>query len=370
MAGEFVLYRKYRPQTFGEVFGQEHVVTILQSAIAKNRVAHAYLFSGPRGSGKTSIARIFARAVSCANIAKSSTPCNTCENCKEFQSGQTLDLIEIDAASNRGIDEVRALKEAALTLPFKSPYKVYIIDEVHMMTKEAFNALLKLLEEPPKHVIFIMATTEAEKVPETISSRTQHLRFHPLPEHVIAKALMHVAKKEGMTLEKEVPVLVSFLADGSLRDAFNFLHQIGSVGGKIISSSLIHDMFGVPPRKMVYDMIDAIHEKNREKAFRALSELPNNSASASLFLRQLLRNFRHLFLLSYDNAFAKTLESMIEKDEYHYLAGKKGELPAGELRNILATFLYTANMNYKSPYPSLPLELALSKIFSVLEKEQ
>ena len=181
-----VIYRKYRPRSFSEVVGQRHIVAVLEKALLKNRIAHAYLFSGPRGTGKTTVARIFARAVNCANLEAQlprkevELPCNRCEICSEFLSGKTLDLVEMDAASNRGIDEVRSLREAVQVLPFKTKYKVYIVDEVHMLTNEAFNALLKTLEEPPPHIIFILATTELEKIPDTIVSRSQHFEFRPI----------------------------------------------------------------------------------------------------------------------------------------------------------------------------------------------
>lgn len=386
MKDEFVLYRKYRPQHFDEVFGQEHIIHVLKNALSQNRIAHAYLFSGPRGSGKTSIARIFARAVNCAVLTRlendsskrasrrsgseggPTPPCNNCDICKEFTSGQTLDLIEIDAASNRGIDEVRALKEGALTLPFKSVYKVYIIDEVHMMTKEAFNALLKILEEPPAHVIFIMATTEPEKVPETIISRTQHLRFHALPEPTVIKALTHVAKKEGLTIDNEAISLLSFLSEGSLRDALNLLSQAEGVSGKAVTANTVRDIFGIPARELIEGLMDGICNKNSETTARTVSQIGQASISYDIFLHQLIRNFRFLLLATLDPKFGDDLKGLIGGGEYDYIMGKKGALTGEELRTILATLLYTANVHYQSPYPSLPLELAVSKIMSVIAR--
>lgn len=386
MADEFVLYRKYRPHHFDEVFGQEHIIHVLQNALSQSRIAHAYLFSGPRGSGKTSIARIFARAVNCAVLTRSENdsskrasrrsgseggstpPCNSCDICKEFISGQTLDLIEIDAASNRGIDEVRALKEGALTLPLKSTYKVYIIDEVHMMTKEAFNALLKILEEPPPHVIFIMATTEPEKVPETIISRTQHLRFHALPEPIVTKALIHVAKKEGLAIDSEAISLLSFLSEGSLRDALNLLLQAQGVSGKAITADTVRDIFGIPARELIEGLMDSICSKNSEFASRVVSQIGQTSLSYDIFLHQLIRNFRFLLLTTLDPKFSEDMKGLIGGAEYDYIMGKKGALTPEELRTILATLLYTANVHYQSPYPSLPLELAVSKIMSVISR--
>ncbi|MDP2676942.1 MAG: DNA polymerase III subunit gamma/tau [bacterium] len=388
MKDEFVLYRKYRPQHFDDVFGQEHIIHVLENALSQHRIAHAYLFSGPRGSGKTSIARIFARAVNCAvltrpendsskrasrrsnsevgNKSEKTPPCNACDMCKEFILGQTLDLIEIDAASNRGIEEVRALREGALTLPSHSAYKVYIIDEMHMMTTPAFNAFLKILEEPPAHVIFIMATTEPEKIPETIISRTQHLRFHALPEPIVTKALAHVAKKEGLTIDNEAISLLSFLSEGSLRDALNLLLQAQGVSGKAITANTVRDIFGIPARELIEGLMDSICSKQSESAARAVSHIGQTSISHDIFLRQLIRNFRFLLLATLDPKFSEDMKGLIGSVEYDYIMGKKGALTSEELRTILATFLYTANVHYQSPYPSLPLELAVSKIMSVI----
>jgi len=385
MKEEFVLYRKYRPQHFSEVFGQEHIVNVLSNALLQKRIAHAYLFSGPRGSGKTSIARIFARAVNCAVLARpendsskrasrispqssggKTPPCNACESCKAFMSGQTLDLIEMDAASNRGIEEVRALKEGALTLPSQGVYKVYIIDEMHMMTAPAFNAFLKILEEPPAHVIFIMATTEPEKIPDTIISRTQHLHFHALPEATVTKALAHVAKKEGFTIDAEAVSLLSFLSEGSLRDGLNLLLQVQGIAGKTVTAKHVRDVFGVPARELVEGLMDAICSKNADAAAHAISEMSKISVSYDVFLQQTIRNFRFLLLATLDPKFSDSMKGLIGEQEFDYIAGKRGTLTGEELRTILATLLYTANVHYQSPYPSLPLELAVSKIMSVL----
>ncbi|MCH7883535.1 DNA polymerase III subunit gamma/tau [Patescibacteria group bacterium] len=351
-----VLYRKYRPKSFSEVVGQDYIVRILSNALKQNRVAHAYLFSGPRGTGKTSVARILARA---ANCAKNSS-CNQCDICKEFLSGYTLDLVEIDAASNRGIDEIRALRDAAHFLPARARYKVYIIDEVHMLTKEAFNALLKILEEPPGHIIFILATTEPEKVPETISSRTQHLRFRLIDHDTLVKTLTSTAAKEGLELESEGAQILALFSEGSLRDAFNLLGQAGVLqragdkqsGRKKIVASELRDFFGAPSQELISQMIDAIAERRAGHALDCISQSTKDGVDPRLFLKILINDFRHLFL--------DTLKSEnLEKNDKKF--------SAQELENILRILLETATSRFYSPYRELPLELAISKVINQLK---
>jgi len=211
---ELVLYRKYRPRSFDEVMGQEHVVAAIRNAFKMGRVAHAYLFSGPRGVGKTTMARLVAKSLNCSVYGNGNVPCNACTFCTDFNEGRAVDLIEIDAASNRGIDEIRELREGVCFVPVRGKYKTYIIDEVHQLTKEAFNALLKTLEEPPVHAVFVLATTELEKVPATIVSRTQHYPFRRPNAEQIANRLAHIATKEGVGLEPDAAKLIAFAAEG------------------------------------------------------------------------------------------------------------------------------------------------------------
>ncbi|MBI4300451.1 MAG: DNA polymerase III subunit gamma/tau, partial [Chloroflexi bacterium] len=223
-----VFYRKWRPSTFAEVVGQEPVTRTLRNALIEERLAHAYLFCGPRGTGKTSTARILAKAVNCLGPTVDREPCNTCSTCQAISEGRALDLIEIDAASNRGIDEIRDLREKVNYAPNEMRYKVYIIDEVHMLTEPAFNALLKTLEEPPRHTIFILATTEVHKIPATILSRCQRFDFRRLPLGAATDRLRHICAEEGIEAEVEALNLIARSATGSLRDAENLLQQLHS----------------------------------------------------------------------------------------------------------------------------------------------
>ena len=350
----FVLYRKYRPKTFEEVVGQPRVVKILQNAIKLNRVAHAYLFSGPRGTGKTSVARILARAVNCGQHSElTMVPCNSCQNCSEFLSGRTLDLVEIDAASNRGIDEIRAVREAANFLPVSAKYKVYIIDEVHMLTKEAFNALLKTLEEPPKHVIFILATTEPEKIPETISSRAQHLRFRLIDDDSIAGILVKSASEEKFTLEKEAADALALFSEGSLRDALNLLGQVlilGAGGGNKIKAEDVESFFGAPPKNITEKLISALAQKDRAGAFECVSEAVKAGVDPKIFLKILIKKIRADFLSLQRGGNPQTGFSI------------------DQLEKILLTFLDAAGARSFSAHPELPLELALSRALGEIEK--
>ena len=256
-----VLARKWRPQTFEEVVGQEPVTRTLENALAVGRVAHAFLFSGPRGVGKTSVARILAKALNCV-AGPTPHPDNTCEICREITNGSSLDVLEIDGASNRGIDEVRDLREKIKYLPAQGKYRVYIIDEVHMLTKEAFNALLKTLEEPPAHAVFILATTEPHKVPVTILSRCQRYDFRRIPTGLIQEHLAKLADQEGWHLDPEGLALVARAAEGGLRDAQGFLDQVVTFGGDAVTAAEIARILGVTDRGALLAALTAIIDRD------------------------------------------------------------------------------------------------------------
>lgn len=337
---EYVLYRKYRPQTFDEVLGQDHVVSILKNAVKLNRVAHAYLFSGPRGTGKTSVARILAKEI----------------------GTDDMDLIEIDAASSRGIDEIRALREAVNLSPFKSPYKVYVIDEVHMLTKEAFNALLKTLEEPPKHAIFILATTEAAKLPETIVSRCQHFVFKKVPENIIRGSILQIAKKEGYQMDEEAAGLVALFADGSFRDAQGMLDQLFSLADKNIIGQKVREFMAAPAKNLVEDFISALFEKNVEKGLGIIQNAVEQGIEIKIFLKFVLRDVRFVLVLQMAPDMGRELGRLIGKDELEFLKKQTKVFTNKELGNVLSALLDAYDTHYTGYLPQLPLELAMMKI--------
>ncbi len=290
-----VIARKYRPQCFADVVGQEHVTTTLANAIAQNRIAHAYLFCGPRGTGKTTIARIFAKCLN-ATGGPSVEVAEDDQRAKEIAEGRSLDVLEIDGASNRGIDEIRELRETAKYAPASSRFKIYIIDEVHMLTKEAFNALLKTLEEPPAHVKFMFATTEPEKVLPTILSRCQRFDLRRIPEVLIVRHLAEIAKKEGVTIEPAALQAIARGADGGMRDAESALDQLISFCGEKIVESDVLSMFGLAAQGQILTLTDGILAGDAQTVLRELEVLAKHGKDLSRLLGDLLGHFRNLLI--------------------------------------------------------------------------
>ena len=267
-----VLYRKYRPSTFEDVVGQPQVTVTLKNELKSGRVNHAYLFTGSRGTGKTTCAKILSKAVNCLNLTDSN-PCGECENCKGIDSGEILDVVEMDAASNRKIDDIRSIIDEVAFTPARAKYRVYIIDEVHMLTTEAFNALLKTLEEPPKHVIFILATTEVHKLPATITSRCQRFDFHRIAPKDIAYRLSVIAKAENITLTDEAALLISVIADGAVRDAISLLDRCIGIANGEVTADIVRDAAGLASKSYLFELCTCTINKNPAKALSIIDKL-------------------------------------------------------------------------------------------------
>lgn len=292
-----VLYRKWRPQTFDDVSGQEHITTTLQNEVSSGRLNHAYLFTGSRGTGKTTCAKILAKAANCLN-PQNGNPCGECEICKGIDNGSVLDVVEMDAASNRGIADVRSIIDEVQFKPANPncKYRVYIVDEVHMLTSEAFNALLKTLEEPPEHVIFILATTEVHKLPQTILSRCQRFDFHRIPTRVIADRLLYVAQQEDVVLADSAAVLIASVADGALRDALSLLDRCIAMSTNI-DDEVVRNAAGLARKTYLYDLAAAVINKSTEKSLDIIDRLYAESKDMSRLCEELLSHFRALMLI-------------------------------------------------------------------------
>ena len=290
-----VLYRKYRPKVFADVYGQEHVTSTLKNEIKENRIAHAYLFTGSRGTGKTTCAKILAKAVNCENSVDGE-PCNECEVCKGLDSGTIYDVVEIDAASNNGVDNIRDLREEANYTPSRGKYRVYIIDEVHMLSTGAFNALLKTLEEPPAHVIFILATTEVHKLPATILSRCQRFDFKRIQPETMSVRLKQVAQLEGMELDDDAAILIARIADGALRDGLSILDQCAGRSKKI-DSALVSEVAGLAGHEALYKLTDCICTQNSSSAMTVISELYQNSYDMERLCVEMINHIRNFLIV-------------------------------------------------------------------------
>ncbi|MCH6553147.1 MAG: DNA polymerase III subunit gamma/tau [Acidobacteria bacterium] len=351
--------RKYRPQTFEEVIGQEPIVRTLTNAIEKDQVSHAYIFSGTRGVGKTTTARILAKALNCQQ-GPTTKPCGQCPACTEITATTAVDVIEIDAASNRGIDEIRELRENVRYLPARDRFKVFIIDEAHMLTNEAFNALLKTLEEPPARVLFILATTEPHKIPSTIHSRCQSFHFRSIGFQEILDVLARVAKTEKAEVEKEALAVMARAAEGSLRDSLSILDQALAYCGTQVSADAVRELLGVVSRNVLEALVDAIREQSSEKILSLVDALVCDGHNLQHFCREALRHIRNLLVVRIGGSAAKLAEATGEEREK--LAAAAQEFGEEDLLRLFNTLLYTHRELHQASQPRLHLELGLLKM--------
>jgi DNA polymerase III subunit gamma/tau len=334
-----VLYRTYRPNKWSEVVGQDNIVNALTDAISNKRIAHAYLFSGSRGTGKTSIARIYAKAIGTADD----------------------DIYEIDAASNRGIDDIRQIREHVSVLPFSSPFKVYIIDEVHMLSKDAWNALLKTLEEPPAHVIFILATTELDKVPDTIISRCQTFSFRKPSREILRAQVLQVAKKEGVSLDPGAADLIALLGDGSFRDALGMLEKVMSASkDKKLTREEVESITGAPRAGLVNQFIEGLISKNADATLAVVGEAEKSGISMNVFITLILEKMRFILLVQASPSSKVAVKDRVSPDDWEFIEAQAGKklLTAP----MLATMLEAAEGIGRAHIDTLPLELAVVKI--------
>ncbi|MBU3923193.1 DNA polymerase III subunit gamma/tau [Patescibacteria group bacterium] len=359
---DLVLYRKYRPQTFSEVSGQDHVVKTLLSALKSGKVAHAYLFAGPRGVGKTTTARLLAKAVNCLD-SSSLEPCNKCDSCLEIMENRAMDLIEIDAASNRGIEEIRELRERIRFTPIKGKYKVFVIDEAHQLTKEAFNALLKTLEEPPAHAIFILATTEAHKMLPTIISRVQRFDFKKFGLNDILDRLELISKKEKVKADKKALRIIALNAEGHMRDAESMLGKVMAFSGdKEISVEDVENILGIVDINLAIKFIDLLADKDSKKALEFIDKFINQGYDLVQFIQSLINYSRKLLLIKISKDLSKLIKEELSSEQLNTAIKQADKFSIEELSKMIEIFIETLFKMKRSSFPQLEIELAVVEI--------
>ena len=358
-----VIARKWRPPTFSELIGQNHIRQTLKNALKENRLPHAILFTGPRGTGKTSSARILAKSLRCTNTS-STDPCNSCNDCVEINNGSNLNVIEIDGASNNGVDSIRELREALSYMPSTGKNKIYIIDEVHMLSTSAFNALLKTLEEPPEHIVFIMATTEAHKVPHTILSRCQRFDFRRIPTATIAKSLSEICRKEGFSTSEEALWAIARQADGSMRDSQSLLDQIITFSGGELTYTKVIDALGLTDRHILLNTLEALVQSSPSAMLEAIDKMSSSGLDPKVFVQELLEEIRHLLVtkLSPPQDLAQMID--LPDSEIKQLQIFAEQLSAENVHLLFDMALKGANDLHQSTDPHLVLDMLLLRMAS------
>lgn len=354
-------YRRFRPKTFDNVLGQEHITTTLKNQIVNNNIAHAYLFSGTRGTGKTSTAKIFARAVNCLNSVDGN-PCNDCEACRGIHDESIMDIIEMDAASNNSVDDIRELRENVKYPPSKCRYKVYIIDEVHMLSKGAFNALLKTLEEPPRHLIFILATTEPQKLPATILSRCQRYDFKRITVNDIVKNMKDICNELGIKVEDKALQLIARNSDGAMRDALSILDQCVSFADAEITYDYVISVLGIVNNDLIFNITDSIIDNRAEKALEIIDEIVQNGKDVHQFIKDLIAHFRNLMVVKTSKDVEHIVDGSVE-----YIEQLQSQSNKFELSDIIAYLNILSEAETQSKWSSQPrivLEVNVIKMIS------
>lgn len=350
--------RKYRPGTFDDVIGQSHVVQTLMNSIATKRIAHAFLFSGTRGVGKTTVARILAKALNCEQ-GPTGTPCNTCANCQEITQGTSVDVVEIDGASNTSVDDVREIRENVKFTPFRGQYRVYIIDEVHMLSNSAFNALLKTLEEPPSHVVFIFATTEIHKIPATILSRCQHYNFRRISKAEIVQRLRHVADQDGLTIEDRSLMALARASEGSMRDGLSLLDQIIAFGGNTIRHEDLEALLGAVPQERIRAMVEAVIQQDSAKALQVIAALLDQGHDVRAYCADLVEYVRNMLVAAVVPS-GPELRSLIEatEEDLTQLARDAERFTVEQLQELFRMYAAAEDSLRVSAHPRFALETA------------
>lgn len=357
-------YRKYRPKMLEDVLGQETTIQIIKNQAKNNTLAHAYLFYGPRGSGKTTLARLIAKLANCQTrqsdekFFQNGEPCNECSACREIDKGQALDVIEIDAASNRGIDEIRELKEGIRLSPSSYSYKIFIIDETHQLTKEAFNALLKTLEEPPRHAILILATTEIEKVPPTVSSRAQRFHFKKVPLKIIADKLRKICREEKIKFSAEALEIISSAAEGSFRDAESLLEQIVNMEG-VVEADSVEKILGKVGFNKLAGFVDLLIQNNLKKSLDYLNKINEEGYNVVQFNKELIHYLRKILTLHFNPDLEDDFRANLADQEMNKLKEHSRAIDENKTINLVKSLIRAYTEMRYSPFAIVPLEIAV-----------